>query len=123
MNSNIWLSIFLAALFLWAFSSAKVNKLAHSGEGILALPLFVLQGPGIFVVTVINLILSLSQLALTVYIFINFWFLQALVILGLAILFVVIAQVVLVSLKIPMILQYFLCAVITIIVGIRVLAS
>ena len=123
MSSDIWLSIFMGALYLWGAFSSKLNSIARSEEGILLLPLFLLQGQGNVMLTVVNIILALSQIALLLYVLISFWFLQALVTIGWALLVMLIVQVVLAVAFKNMFLKYLLCAVMTIVVGIKVLGS
>jgi len=123
MISGIWLSIFMAALYSWGFFSNRMSSIARSDEGILLLPLFLLNRKRIAALAVVNLTLALSQVALLLYILISFWFIAALVIIGWALFFMLIVQVALAIALKKIILKYLLCAVMTIAVGIRVFVS
>lgn len=86
------------------------------------LPLVLMRGRGYLMLSVVNIALLISQVALLILIFVISSLKDALVMLGWALLFVVLIQVLFGFVLKNILLRYLTCAALTIVFGIRAIA-
>jgi hypothetical protein len=124
MPNDIALSLLFASLYSWGFVSASIVRMitSNSAESMMYLPLFLMRGKGYLVLSLVNIALLVSQVILLVSIFVSFSWKEALVVLGWALLFMVLIQVLLGFVLRNIAVRYVACGVLTIIFSVRVIA-
>ena len=118
------LPLLLASIYSWGFVSASIIRMitSNSAESMMYLPLVLMRGRGYLMLSVVNVALLISQVTLLILMFVIFSLKDALVMLGWSLLLIVLIQVLLGLMLRNIILRYLVCAVLTIVFGIRAIA-